>query len=50
MNNKTTKYIELMQLAEQATSRKEAKHLINRATELREQLGIEYKYAYSGLN
>ena len=34
MNNNTTTYAHLLKLAEAATSRKEARHLINEATRL----------------
>ena len=34
LNNNTTTYAQLLQLAEAATSRKEARHLINEATRL----------------
>ena len=43
-------FINLMEQAERTNSRKEAKKLINRATEVREQLGNEFRYDYSGLN
>ncbi len=46
----TTKYITLMKQARETTSRKEAKKLINQATEVREKFGNEFRYDYSGLN
>ena len=50
MTELTTKYIKLMKQAEETTSRKEAKKLINQATEARERMGDEFRYDYSGLN
>ena len=52
MNNLTTEYIQLMKRAEQETSRKEARHIINRATAVRELMGASCRYDladYSGL-
>ena len=49
----TNEYALLMRQAEQTNSRREAKKLINQATELRERLASTFRYDYldhSGLN
>lgn len=53
MNNLTNNYAMLMRQAEQTNSRREAKKLINQATELRERLASTFRYDhldYSGLS
>ena len=53
INNLTNNYAMLMKRAEETNSRREAKKLINQATELRERLGNTFRYDhldYSGLS
>ena len=53
MNNLTNNYVMLMKQAEETNSRREAKKLINQATELRERLGNTFRYDhldYNGLS
>tara|TARA_B100001057_G_scaffold241614_1_gene241941 strand:- start:382 stop:540 length:159 start_codon:yes stop_codon:yes gene_type:complete len=42
----TNEYVLLMRQAEQTSSRREAKYLINQATELRERMANSFRYDY----
>ena len=51
--NTTNEYALLMRQAELTNSRREAKHLINKATELKERMASTFRYDhldYSGLS